>query len=91
MGKEVKEKRWSVIAEIEPLLEWLREQARAITDEDGDQFCANTAWYNKLKPQLVELVGFEASKKQLRSMDAYDLAYDVVYDELPSCRNCTCM
>ena len=91
MDQEVKEQRWEVLVEIEPFLEGLREQARAVADEGGDHFCANTVWYNELKPQLVDLVGFEASKKQLRSMGAYDLAYDVVYNELPSCRNCACM
>lgn len=91
MDTELKEARWEALVEVEPLLEGLREQAKQIEDAGGKSFCANTAWYNKLKPQMVELVGFEASKKQLRSMDAYDLAYDVVYNELPDCRNCICM
>ena len=91
MSDEVTEKRWEALVEIEPFLEGLREQAKAIVDKGGEQFCANVAWYNKIKPQLVELVGFEASKKQLRSMNAYDFVYEVVYNELPDCRNCTCM
>lgn len=91
MDTELKEKRWEALVEIEPLLEGLRDQAKAVTDDGGKSFCANLEWYSELKPQLVELVGFEASKKQLRSMNAYDLAYDVVYNELPNCRNCICM
>jgi len=40
-------------------------------------------WYGNFKPSLEELVGFEARKPLLRSRDAYDLAYDVLYDLLP--------
>jgi hypothetical protein len=81
---------WSALVKLEPRLEDLRSAARAIKDLGNEQFCANTAWYNKLKPRLVHLVGFEAARKEARTMEAYDTAYRLVYKELPSCRNCNC-
>lgn len=90
MAKTIEEQMWNNIVDKEPLLAALREEASAVKDEGGDHFCANTVWYQDFKPTLTQLVGFEASKKSLRSMLAYDIAYQTVYNELPACRNCTC-
>jgi hypothetical protein len=66
-------------------------------------FCANEVWYGYgphepregeprgFKGRLTRLVGFKATPTAdpvLRTMVAYDLAYDVVYHELPDCRDC---
>jgi len=78
---------------IEPRLTRLLEEARAMKD-DGESvsFCANRIFYAKgsFKEQLSKLVGFDAEKPELQSMEAYDAAYDEVYRLLPNCRNCAC-
>jgi hypothetical protein len=40
---------------------------------------------------MCRLVGFEADNPVLRTMGAYDAAYDKLYGALPDCRNCICM
>ncbi len=54
--------------------------------------CANHLWYRPfgLKARLTELVGWAAQKPELRTQDAYDLAYEYLYRLLPDCRNCGC-
>jgi len=89
MTKEDKAK-WDALIKVEPRLEDLFYDARAVKDLGKKQFCANIAWYRKLKPRLVRLVGFEADNKELRTVEAYMDAYRLVYKELPSCRNCNC-
>ena len=81
---------WDALIKVEPRLEDLFYDARAVKDLGKKQFCANIAWYRKLKPRLEHLVGWKADDKQLRTMEAYDTAYRLVYKELPSCRNCNC-
>lgn len=83
--------KFDAIAKIEPLLADMHERISAVKDEGGTSFCANAAWYGEFKPLLVQLVGFDGSKRELRSKGAYELAYDTLYSALPSCRNCACM
>jgi hypothetical protein len=90
MMEQIKKQQWSALIEIEPMLGELQQRARNVKDEDGNHFCANAVWYSEFKPTLVNLAGFEAKDRRLRSMRAYDLAYGTVYNELPACRNCAC-
>jgi hypothetical protein len=83
--------RFEVLCEKEPYLATLLAQARAVHDDTSKpSFCANHVWVDVLKPQLLELVGWEARNPELRTSEAYDLAYDVIYEALPACRNCGC-
>ena len=84
---------WSMLVDLEPRLRDLLSNARAVKDDpSAPSFCANEIWYRKngLRDQLCELVGWSARKKDslLQSSDAYDLAYDKIYNALPDCRNC---
>lgn len=87
---QIETQQWGALIEIEPMLGELQQRARDVKDEGGSHFCANTVWYSEFKPTLVNLAGFEAKHRHLRSTRAYELAYDAVYNELPACRNCIC-
>lgn len=80
------------LAKIEPRLKTLLKEAQAIKDPGGPSFCANHIWYKPLgfKDRLNKLVGWEAKDERLKSSEAYDLAYEKIYDSLPPCRNCLC-
>lgn len=81
---------WQEIIAIEPKLLSLETEIKSIKDSGGKSFCANTIWYNQFKQRVVDLVGDYASNEQLRSQQAYSLAYHHLYDQLPNCRNCNC-
>ena len=94
-GKRIKPdlKRFRELAKREPGLLGLLQKARSIKDDKTDpSFCANRIWYGfwGLKAQLCKLVGWEASNPELRTTDAYNVAYETVSDALPYCRNCSC-
>jgi hypothetical protein len=81
---------------MEPRLGVLMDRARAIAERaDSERFCANEEWYCELKPALIELVGFDADRRDmwplLSSPQAYDLCYDTVLAALPDCRGCACL
>src|SRR5262249_3031935 len=86
---------WQYRIKIEPGLALLHEHVRSIKDSGGHSFCANAVWYGygghqSLKEWMMRLVGFEAQNPRLRTMRAYDLAYETLYRALPDCRNCLC-
>jgi hypothetical protein len=58
-----------------------------------EQFCANVHWYGTdgFKSRMRKLVGFErkGGPQRLRTMAAYDLAYDTLYGSLPDCQHDT--
>jgi hypothetical protein len=37
------------------------------------------SWYRHVKPRLYALVGWEAERRELRTCEAYDVAYEVLY------------
>jgi hypothetical protein len=85
---------WHNISRLEPKLAELLKEAQAVTDPGGDPgFCANAVWYDRFKPQLTCLVGWFARCKHflLTSPEAYDIAYDKIYEALPDCRGCCCL
>jgi hypothetical protein len=75
----------------EPRLATLERDVQAVKDTGGPWFCANDHWYGSFKPRLVRLVGFGADEPELRTTEAYDVAYGALYEQLPDCRNCRCV
>lgn len=84
---------WRELVRREPRLAELLREAKAVDDSDP-HFCANLVWYGRggLKERLCRLVGWEAEKDDpvLRTPEAYDLAYEKIYNALPDCRDCDC-
>lgn len=85
------------ICDLEPRLQELFNEAKAVQDDPSkESFCANTVWYGYsgqkgFRPRVVELVGYNATNPQLATNEAYDTAYQVIYEALPPCRNCICL
>jgi len=86
---------WATLTELEPRLRDLYNYATEIRDMHirGSYFCANLIWARALKPRLNTMVGFEAftDDEILTSPAAYELAIDVIYNQLPACRACACV
>ena len=80
---------WGELIEIEPRVEALRKEAAA-ADGSAPDFCANDLWFCRFKPRVTKLAGWDAEKPELRTPEAYDLAYQTVYNQLPACRRCGC-
>jgi hypothetical protein len=84
------------IVALEPELQRLRNEARAIRDDGSKSgFCANAIWYGHgeyeglgFKPRLKCLVGWKRREgpEVLKSSEAYYVAYRTIYKELPDCR-----
>ena len=92
--------RWAAFVALEPRLALLLGQIQAIQDDPAQAgFCANVHWYGAeqnegLKETLCQLVGWEASPASppiLRTAEAYDICYTILYAALPDCRNCSCL
>src|SRR6266540_5370296 len=86
---------WDVLTQIEPRLERLEERTLAahgavlasIEEGDEDEDLSGHLWYGPdgIKERLTELVGWEVpewSPAVLRSIAAYDVAYDHLSDLL---------
>jgi hypothetical protein len=87
---------WKQIIEIEPRLAKLYTEACAVKDRGGNSFCANNVWYGYgnnigFKGRVYHLVGFAAKDDRIKTMEAYDVAYEKIYEALPNCRNCSCV
>ncbi|MGI8422989.1 MAG: hypothetical protein ACR2NO_02535 [Chloroflexota bacterium] len=88
---------WEGLVLLEPRLAALLTEIESFRPH-GARFCANDAWYGYTSPeagfkaQLEELVGWDrvGCPEGLRSGDAYDVAYDRLYDAFPDCRGCGC-
>src|SRR5215208_2067079 len=87
---------WENLVEVEPRLRALERDVQTVADKGGPSFCANAIWYGYLDPEfgfkerMTRYMGWIAEVPELRSIEAYDLAYEHLYDLLPDCRNCTC-
>jgi len=80
------------LAQIEPRLRQLYDYATTIRDDPAQaSFRANGIWSTEFVPQLRQLVGINAQKKELRTAAAYDVASKAILDVLPPCRNCGCL
>lgn len=79
-----------MLAEAVPELAQLEREARAVRSFPG--FCANAVWYGYrgggFKDAVLRLVGWgaEGQPAWLKTRQAYDLAYDHLYQLLPDCR-----
>lgn len=93
--------RFEELCEMQPQLRDLYEIASAIKDDlSTPAFCANAVWYGYgswrglgIKELLKSYVGWGADlahSAALKTSCAYDIAYEVIYDALPDCRNCGC-
>ena len=91
---------WEQLVELEPALGKLRREIRALRRTPlGDDFCANARWFGfgkwrgqGYKPRLTEFVGWcaKSADPALRTMAAYQVAYETCYAALPNCRDCAC-
>jgi hypothetical protein len=92
---EPKPPTWRQLVAAEPRLARLLREARAV-DGSADDFCANSVWYGydgplSLRERVSRLVGWDRKPHPLLGTeDAYDVAYDTIYDALPDCRDCGC-
>ena len=87
-GKE----RFKEICEIEPGVSTLAKIAKGYHHNREHPFCANAVWFGKgeshgLEGELSKLVGWYAAKPELRNEQDYDIAYDTIYNLLPSCEH----
>jgi hypothetical protein len=60
--------------------------------------CANDRWYGYrewkdrgLRDGVISLVGWFSKRPELKTTEAYDIAYQHIYRLLPNCRNCSCI
>lgn len=101
--KAAKMRLWHRLIIEEPRLLEVFQIARSINDDFAQpSFCANAHFYGwiehlegvrpyGLKAQLSELVGdSQRGRAVLGTREAYDAAYEVIYNALPPCRNCLC-
>jgi hypothetical protein len=86
---------WKWLTAEEPALLRLEKDIRAVRDDGGPSFCANRQWYGRrddgFKGRVYYLAGFSARNRNLRTMEAYDVALKHLYALLPDCRNCGCL
>jgi hypothetical protein len=85
------------LAKREPRLLDLLAEAQAHHRNREPVFCANAVMLGYpgfqpgLKNRLRRLVGWEAGQGgMLRTREAYDLAFQTIYQALPDCRRCGC-
>jgi hypothetical protein len=86
---------WAELVKAEPKLGELLAEAQAVKDDGRTpSFCANRIWYapGGFKDRLCRLVGWDRKGHPvLGTMQAYDVAYETIYDALPDCRDCWCL
>ena len=90
MSSATRKLTWKRLIKIEPHLLTLYDEAKAV-DGSAEHFCANAVWYERFKPRLFSLVGWECSNPEIRTQEAWDLAYETIYEALPPCRDCLCL
>lgn len=92
---------FELVADLEPELRTLLEEARSHRTKAKDLFCANAVYYGDgdqapgLRPRLDKIVGGGARKGKahpvLLSWMLYDVVTDMIYEALPDCRGaCLC-
>jgi hypothetical protein len=83
---------------LEPRLQPLLDEARSYHENTPADFCGNAVWYGYhdqargLKERMSRLVGYAVPRSVgiLSTEDAYDVAYETIYEALPYCRECGC-
>jgi hypothetical protein len=95
--ESIEDNTWAKLVKSESRLLDLLQEAKATKDDKSKlSFCAHDYWYREdgLRDRLYCLVGWEAEKwyvSELRTSEAFDIAYDKIYESLPNCRNCSCV
>lgn len=93
-GQESTTLTWATIARQEPALGRLLGTVAQADAAGGASrsFCGVDFWYSEVKPQLVQLVGYDLPGGHgiLGTAIAYDVALGHLWKALPPCRNCTC-
>jgi hypothetical protein len=81
------------LCRLEPALAFLESRIRSERQRKAESYCANQHWIRYFKPELTILVGWFSKhpEPQVRSQEAYDAAYQHLYQLLPDCRNCACI
>jgi len=80
---------WAMLAALEPkFAELFTAAPLADAGRRDEYFCGQHYWHNKLKPQMLPLVGPSRPDFHpvLGTSAAYDLAYDTLQGALPPCR-----
>lgn len=97
--KNTMELTWASLVQLEPKLGRLLDEAQRHKDNGvAPEYCANAIWFgwrqfdgHGIKERLCELVGWERVSKAnvgvLGTSEAYDIAYETIYDALPNCRH----
>ncbi len=93
------ESRFAELCKLDPKLTELAAEATRARANPGAPFCANSVWfgydgYRGIKRRLVQLVGWmrHDEKPELKTIDAYNVAYDAIYGLLPECEGgCSCL
>jgi len=77
---------WEQMVIIEPRLLELYKIAKSY--KPTKNFCANQIWYRRggLKSKMMKLAGYGAPGI-LGTPEAYDIAYQKIYNALPDCRH----
>ena len=86
---------WALLILAQPKLADLLTEVQALHAEPPTTpFCANDVWFRPdgLHRRMSALVGWEADGAPpiLRTVAAYDTAYNTLYAALPDCRECNC-
>jgi hypothetical protein len=83
---------WEDLTALEPRLELLERDIRYHASQARSVgYCASRHWHGYAGPgfkdRLSVLVGWEVDGPMLGSSEAYDVAYDHLYELLPNCRH----
>jgi hypothetical protein len=82
--------KFQALAALEPHLNELLTEARS--HKGG---CANARWYGQggLRKAMQKVVGHlrHTGPEELRTSQAYDVAYRTLYAALPDCSGCGCL
>ena len=86
---------WRKMIVEEPMLKVLYDGAKSQRVYTNKPFCANFIWYGGhigrgIKELMCRIVGSERRKagwEFLRTSEAYDIAYDQIYQALPDCNH----
>ena len=82
---------WEEMVAVEPALGRLLADIMAVRDDlTAPSFCAEAYWY-RFKVRAIRVVGFQAHRPELRSMEAYETAIARLRAALPECRSCPCL
>lgn len=80
---------WEVIIAIDPFFYDLLREIQGV--RAGENFCANRIWFEIYKPAIVRRIGWHApnyAPEILKTVRAYEIAYEKLYSALPDCQNC---